>query len=78
MAYFSVFDKETGDYLHSGRNRKTKAKAIEEAFEMWAESQDEPIAELRKGIPKREREEWLREIGFVVEKHKKKIAEELF
>ena len=71
---FSVWDKQTGKYLYSGRNSKTKEQALEEAFSFW-EGGNHELTEKELELLKQDKEGWLSSVGLVIHKHKERIED---
>jgi len=72
--YYSVWDNQTGNYLYSGRNSKSKKQALDSAFEFWAsgttELSDKEIRELEK-----DKENWLLTVGLIIHDHDEKMED---
>lgn len=73
---YSIFDKQTGCYLHSGRNSKTKKEAIDGAIEfLYADGGVcAPSAIRRLGYVKKEG--LINSHDLIVDEHKEEIDED--
>lgn len=74
--YFSVFDTDTKDYLHSGRNSKTKKEAINDGVEFILGGGDIMNPSQIRRMSLKRKEVFLRAERLIVEEHDEKIPDE--
>lgn len=71
--FYSIFDLQTQNYLHSGRNSKTREEVIKAGIDYLTSDWDE---EDIKNLPEREYEEILNGFEFQIDEHKEELPED--
>ena len=70
--YYSVYDRQCGTYLYSGRNSTTRQQAIDEAFEyLTCDWEKEDIKEVSDN-----KEQVLNISELTIEEHTEKLTED--
>ena len=75
--YYSVFDKEAGVYLHTGRNSETKETCVVDAVEFLCQNMDEDSdADIIMTSSIDDQEGYLLSMGYYVEEHEEIITDD--
>lgn len=73
---YSIFDKQTGCYLHSGRNSKTKQEAINGAIEfLFSQGETNVFSAIRR-LSYKKKESLINGDDLIVDEHEKEIDED--
>jgi hypothetical protein len=78
---FSIWDKQCGCYLHSGRNLKSINKCIQEGVDYlisdWSDDDEDDKKAIKeiKNMSFKEKEDFLKTFELEIEEHKEKIED---
>lgn len=73
---FSVLDKEVNEYLHSGRNSKTKEECIDDALEFFLYGDTGTEWDMDEVVKKIGKEKFLMWHHFVIVEHDARIEDD--
>lgn len=74
---FSVFDKESGVYMHTGRNSATREECVRDVVEFTCQDMSEDSdADILMTSSIDDQEGYLLQMGYVVEEHDELITDD--
>lgn len=76
--YYSIYDKETETFLHTGRNSKTKTECVNDCIDFMSNGMETEDVEILNNSRMSEKIDFLNTYNYIVEKHDTLIKDDDF